>query len=52
MPEARTDTTNVRPQEAAASVASGTGKHRGAAAVSEQQTSGRGRHRRPSGQKP
>ncbi|MEV0966456.1 MULTISPECIES: hypothetical protein [unclassified Streptomyces] len=50
MSEARTDTTQARPQGAAANQAEavGSGKHRGGAAASEDTTSpAHGRHRRP-----
>ncbi|MFF7711669.1 hypothetical protein [Streptomyces sp. NPDC007988] len=51
MSEARTDTTQARPQGAAANQAEpvGAGKHRGGAAAAEDTTSPvHGRHRRPS----
>ncbi|MCK7623459.1 hypothetical protein MUU72_10185 [Streptomyces sp. RS10V-4] len=48
MSEARTDTTQARPQEAAAQAeAAGSGRHRGPAAAAEQtQDAAHGRHRR------
>ncbi|MFF2813277.1 hypothetical protein ACFVT2_40175 [Streptomyces sp. NPDC058000] len=47
MSEARTDPTQARPQEAAAQ-ATGSGRHRGPAAASTEQTqdAAHGRHRR------
>ncbi|MCX4509385.1 hypothetical protein OHA27_03520 [Streptomyces sp. NBC_01619] len=53
MSEARTDTTQARPQGAAANRAEpvgAAGKHRGGAAASEDtQSPAHGRHRRPTG---
>ncbi|MFK0296206.1 hypothetical protein ACIQU6_37825 [Streptomyces sp. NPDC090442] len=48
MSEARTDTTQARPQEAAAQAAeaAGSGRHRGPAATSEEGEAAQGRHRR------
>ncbi|MER7990232.1 hypothetical protein ABTY53_32280 [Streptomyces noursei] len=49
MSEARTDTTQARPQEAAAQAAeaAGSGRHRGpAASAEEMQDAAHGRHRR------
>ncbi|MEW1656548.1 hypothetical protein ACFU7T_21475 [Streptomyces sp. NPDC057555] len=49
MSEARTDTTQARPYEAAAQAAeaAGSGRHRGPAAASEEtQEAAHGRHRR------
>ncbi|MFI8994898.1 hypothetical protein [Streptomyces sp. NPDC053542] len=49
MSEARTDTTEARPQgsPAQAATAAGSGKHRGPAASEDAAASGAGRHRRP-----
>ncbi|WP_181138722.1 hypothetical protein [Streptomyces sp. Ru73] len=48
MSEARTDTTEARPQGSAqAAPAAGSGKHRGPAASEDAAASGAGRHRRP-----
>ncbi|MEV5122998.1 hypothetical protein AB0K49_09320 [Streptomyces decoyicus] len=48
MPEARTDTTQARPQEASAEAAEAarSGKHRGPAAAEESDSAAHGRHRR------
>ncbi|WP_438488233.1 hypothetical protein [Streptomyces sp. S186] len=48
MSEAQTDTTQARPQEAAAQAAEavGSGRHRGPAASEEAQSAAQGRHRR------
>lgn len=49
MSEARTDTTEARPQGASAqaATAAGSGKHRGPAATEDAGASAAGRHRRP-----
>ncbi|MEU0805526.1 hypothetical protein [Streptomyces sp. NPDC005970] len=47
MSQARTNTTEARPQEAAAADATAHGKHRGQAAPEDAQTAPHGRHRRP-----
>ncbi|MGW3564713.1 hypothetical protein ACWDSL_12615 [Streptomyces sp. NPDC000941] len=50
MSQARTNTTESRPQEAAAAAGADDsihGKHRGQAASEDAQTSPHGRHRRP-----
>ncbi|WP_432096187.1 hypothetical protein [Streptomyces sp. bgisy100] len=47
MSEARTNTSEARPQGAAAEGASSRGKHRGPAAAEDAQTPVHGRHRRP-----
>lgn len=50
MSQARTNTTEARPQEAAAAAgadATAHGKHRGQAAPEDAQTAPHGRHRRP-----
>ncbi|MFH8747279.1 hypothetical protein ACH4GK_08565 [Streptomyces rimosus] len=47
MSEARTDTTQARPQDAGrAATAAGSGKHRGPAASEDADASPNGRHRR------
>ncbi|MGW1376378.1 hypothetical protein ACWD6P_19190 [Streptomyces sp. NPDC002446] len=48
MSEARTDTTQARPQEASAQAAeaTGSGRHRGPAATEEAGATPHGRHRR------
>ncbi|MEU5213906.1 hypothetical protein [Streptomyces sp. NPDC020742] len=48
MSEARTDTTQARPQEASAQAAeaAGSGRHRGPAASEEANAAAHGRHRR------
>lgn len=48
MSEARTDTTQARPQEASAQAAeaASSGKHRGPAAAEESNSAAHGRHRR------
>ncbi|GAU69384.1 hypothetical protein SSP35_12_00320 [Streptomyces sp. NBRC 110611] len=48
MSEARTDTTQARPQEASAQAAeaAGAGRHRGPAATDESESAAHGRHRR------
>ncbi|MFF9480075.1 hypothetical protein [Streptomyces sp. NPDC014733] len=48
MPEAQTDTTEARPQEASAQAAEahGSGRHRGPAATEEAKAAANGRHRR------
>ncbi|MEU4896562.1 hypothetical protein AB0B12_13855 [Streptomyces sp. NPDC044780] len=49
MSETHIDTTQARPQDAAAAQADGgQGKHRGQAASEETQAPAHGRHRRPS----
>ncbi|MET7799269.1 hypothetical protein [Streptomyces decoyicus] len=45
MSDARTDTTQARPQEASAQAAR-SGKHRGPAAAEESDSAAHGRHRR------
>ncbi|MFI0213412.1 hypothetical protein [Streptomyces lydicus] len=45
MSEARTDTTQARPQEASAQAAR-SGRHRGPAAAEESDSTAHGRHRR------
>ncbi|MFD7920578.1 hypothetical protein ACFV3R_15300 [Streptomyces sp. NPDC059740] len=49
MSEARTDTTEARPQEASAQSAedTGPGRHRGPAAPNDGDGAAHGRHRRP-----
>ncbi|MEV6568698.1 hypothetical protein [Streptomyces kronopolitis] len=48
MSEARTDTTQARPQEASAQAAeaASSGRHRGPAAAEESDSTAHGRHRR------
>lgn len=46
MSEARTDTTQARPQEASAQAAEAAGRHRGPAAAEESYSTAHGRHRR------
>ncbi|WP_199896604.1 hypothetical protein [Streptomyces niger] len=50
MSEARTETTEARPQQASAPAA-GSGKHRGPAASEDAAASSAGRHRRPTNQR-
>ncbi|MGP4001235.1 hypothetical protein [Streptomyces sp. 8N706] len=47
MSEARSNTTEARPQGAAGETASSHGKHRGPAASEDAQGPAQGRHRRP-----
>ncbi|GAA0456895.1 hypothetical protein [Streptomyces olivaceiscleroticus] len=53
MSEARTETTEARPQQASAQAApaAGSGKHRGPAASEDAAASSAGRHRRPTNQR-
>ncbi|TXS78375.1 hypothetical protein EAO76_08210 [Streptomyces sp. sk2.1] len=48
MSEARTDTTQTRPQDVDRAEAGGSGKHRGGESVDETAAQPHGRHRRPS----
>ncbi|MFJ7196804.1 MULTISPECIES: hypothetical protein [unclassified Streptomyces] len=48
MSEARTDTTQTRPADAARAEAGGAGKHRGDESMEDASAQPHGRHRRPS----